>query len=65
MQNTVDDIIVQETEKENLSVKDETFKKIDDEVDEDEIYNLDKFSLDENKLRKPEFKSELINIYMI
>ena len=40
VQHAVDEIILQE--KENLSVKDETYENIDDEVDEDELYELEK-----------------------
>ena len=50
VQHTVDEIILQEKQK--LSVKDETHDNIDDKVDEDELYNLDKTILDENKQRE-------------
>ena len=44
-QHVVDEIIQQEKEK--LSVKDETHENIDDEVDEDDMYDIDKIILDE------------------
>ena len=43
-QHSVDDIILQEKEK--LSVKEEKYENIDDEVDKDELHELDKISLD-------------------
>ena len=45
IQHAVDEIILQGNEK--LSVKDETYENIDDEVDEDDLYKLDKMSFDE------------------
>ena len=47
VQHTVDEIILQEKQK--LSVKDETHDNIDDEVDEDELYEIYKMSLDEKR----------------
>ena len=49
VQHAVDEIILQETESENLSVKNETHEKIDDEVEKDQLYDPDKLSLDEKK----------------
>ena len=63
VQHTVDEIILQEKQK--LSVKDETHDNIDDKVDEDELYNLDKTILDENKQREGVFERKLIMIYDI
>ena len=51
VQHAVDEIILQEIEKENFSVKNETHEKIDDEVDEDELYELDALSHNKNKWR--------------
>ena len=62
-QHTVDEIILQKNEK--LSVKYETHDNIDDEVDEDELYELDKMSLDEKKLRNLAFERKLKYIYDI
>ena len=53
VQHAVYDILLQE--KERLSVKDETRENIGDEVEEDEMYKLNKMSLDENKWRKRAF----------
>ena len=47
VQHAVDETILQEKEK--LSVKYETHENIDDEIDEDEMYELDKMSLGKNK----------------
>ena len=44
VQNAADEIILQEKEK--LSVKEEKYENIDDEVDKDELHELDKISLD-------------------
>ena len=46
-----------------MSVKDETHENIDNEFNEDDLYEIDKLILDENKWRKPVFESE-INIYI-
>ena len=43
-------------------MKNEKHENIDDEVDEDDLYELDKLRLDENKRFKCEFKIELKNI---
>ena len=40
-------------------MKDETRGNIDDEIDEDEMYELDKISLDDKKSHKCTFESEL------
>ena len=61
VQRAVDEIILQKNEK--LSVEDKTREKINDEVDEDEIYELDKISLNENKWRDFAFDSEPNFIY--
>ena len=45
-------------------MEDETHENIDDEVGEDELYELYKLILDENKWRKRAFENEL-KIYMI
>ena len=45
VQHAVDGIFLQDKDK--LSVKDETHKKIDDEVDEDELYDLEQMVSDE------------------
>ena len=45
IQHTVYYITLQENER--LSLKYETHENIDDEVDEDDLYELDKMSLDE------------------
>ena len=42
-----------------------TNENIDDEVDKDELYELDKTILDENKVRKIASERELKNIYDI
>ena len=63
VQHAVDEIILQETESENLSVKNETHEKIDDEVEKDQLYDPDKLSLDEKKWCKRVFESKLIYIY--
>ena len=47
VQRAVDEIILQKNEK--LSVEDKKSKKTNDEFDEDDIYELDKMILDENK----------------
>ena len=44
VQHAVNEIILQ---KKKITVKDETHKNIDDEVYEDNLYSLDKMSLDE------------------
>ena len=49
VQHAVDEIILQEIEKENFSVKNETHEKIDDEVEKYQLYDPDKLSLDEKK----------------
>ena len=46
-------------------MKDETHDNIDDEVDEDELYEIYKMSLDEKRWRKCAFESELKDIYYI
>ena len=46
-------------------MKDETHDNIDDKVDEDELYNLDKTILDENKQREGVFERKLKMIYDI
>ena len=46
-------------------MKDETHENIDDEVDEDELYELDKLSLDEKKWGNRAFESEMKIIYDI
>ena len=56
IQHAVDEIILQGNEK--LSVKDETYENIDDEVDEDDLYKLDKMSFDEKEWQKRAFESE-------
>ena len=43
-------------------MKNETHEKINAEVDEDELYDLDKLSLDKKKWLKREFEKELKNI---
>ena len=43
-------------------MKYETHDNIDDEVNEYELYELDKMSLDEKELRKRAFESEIKNI---
>ena len=40
VQHADDEIILQETEKENLNVKNETHENSDDEVDEYELYEI-------------------------
>ena len=47
VQNTVYDIILQKKEK--LSVKDETHENVDDELDDDKRYELNKICIDQNK----------------
>ena len=47
VQHAVDEIILQENKQ--LGVKVETHNKIDDEVDEDELYEIYKTILDEKK----------------
>ena len=46
-------------------MKDETHENIDAEVNEDELYDLDKTSIDEKEWRKHAFESELDYIYDI
>ena len=50
VQRAVDDIILQEKEK--LCVEYETYENIYGEVDEYELYELDKMSPDKNKCHK-------------
>ena len=59
VQHADDEIILQETEKENLNVKNETHENSDDEVDEYELYEIYKLVLDESKLRKHEFDGKM------
>ena len=56
-------MILQGNENEVLSVKDETHENINDEFNEDEMYGIDKFILDEKKRRERAFESELKVIY--
>ena len=49
VQHAVHEIILQENEKVNLSVKNERYENINDEVDEYDVYDLDKLILDEKK----------------
>ena len=49
VQHAVHEIILQENEKVNLSVKNERHENINDEVDEYDVYDLDKLILDEKK----------------
>ena len=63
-QHAFGEIILKETEKENLSAENETHENIDNEVDEDELYEMDKLSRNENKICNREFESEL-KTYMI
>ena len=65
VQHAVDEIIPQETEKENLSVKNETHENIDYEVDEDERYDMDTLSLYKNKWRKRASERKIKYIYDI
>ena len=44
-------------------MKYETRYNIDDKVDEDDLYKIDKICLDEKTYDKRAFESELINIY--
>ena len=44
-------------------MKDETHEKIDDEVDEDDLYKLDKVNLDEKEWLKRVFEIGIENIY--
>ena len=46
-------------------MKYETHENIDDEVDEDELYKIDKISLDGKEWRKRAFESKIKNIYDI
>ena len=46
-------------------MKDETHENIDDEVDEDDLYKIDKMSLDETLWHKRAFEIKLNNIYDI
>ena len=61
--NTVDEIILQENNK--LSAEAESHKNIDSEIDENDLYLIDNMSLDENKekteLDKRAFESKLEN----
>ena len=61
VQRAVDEIILQKNEK--LSVEDKKSKKTNDEFDEDDIYELDKMILYENKWRNFAFDSEPNIIY--
>ena len=45
VQCVVEEIILQETEIKKLNVEDETHENIHYEVDEDDLYELDRFSL--------------------
>ena len=58
-----DKIIPQDNKK--LIVKYESQENIDDEGNEDDLYDLDKMSLDEKEWRKHAFESELEYIYDI
>ena len=49
--------------KSKLGVEDETHDNIDDKVNEDDLYELDKIILDEKKWRNCTFESELKNTY--
>ena len=49
IQNEVEEIILQETEKLNLTLKIETHENIYDKVNEQELYDMDKLILDEKK----------------
>ena len=46
-------------------MEDKRHDNLDDNFDEDELYGLDKLSLDENKWRKYAFENELKVIYII
>ena len=46
-------------------MKNEAYKNIKDKVDEYELYELEKLSLNENKLNMRAFESELKYIYVI
>ena len=62
IRHAADQIVLQEKEK--LGVKDETYDNIDDEVDKDELYNLDRIIIDENNDASERLKSNS-KIYMI
>ena len=61
VQHAVDEIILQEKKKPGVEY--ETHENIDDEVNEYDMYKLDKLSPDEKKLHKPAFESKLKIIY--
>ena len=46
-----------------ISVEVETHEKIEDKFDKDNLYELDKLSLDQKKWRKHAFESDLKIIY--
>ena len=48
-----------------LSVKDETYENIDSEVDEDDLYDIDKMSLDKKEWRNHTFEGELEKYMML
>ena len=48
-----------------LIVKYETQENIDDEVDEDDLYDIDKIILDTKNWRKRVFESKILYIYDI
>ena len=58
-----DKIIPQDNKK--LIVKYESQENIDDEGNEDDLYDLDKMSLDEKERRKRAFEIKLKNMYAI
>ena len=62
VQHSFNEIILGKKFKSILSVKSETNENIYDNVDENELYKIDKLSLNEKKWRKHAFESELKNI---
>ena len=63
VQHAVDEIILQGKENKKFSMKDETHENIDSEVDEYELYELDKIIIDEKRWWKGAFESEHKNVY--
>ena len=63
VQHTADEIILKDNLK--LSVRGKTHENTDDEVNEDDLYDLDQISLDDKELCKRVFERKLKNTYDI